>query len=169
LCPIKYYLDFSKIEAHKLELESIGFSLRDTVGDALRIVAPRAHEKALELACRIHPDIPDHLLGDPGRLRQILLNLVGNAIKFTETGEGVVEGSIEAKSRRGIVLHFAVRDTGIGIPKAQQGKVFEAFAQADSSTTRRYGGTGLGLAIAAELVVLMGGKLWMASTIGVGS
>ena len=169
LALINDILDFSKIEARKLELEQNPFHLRDTLTDTLRALAIRAQQKGLELACHVRSDVPDHLLGDPGRLRQILLNLVGNAIKFTETGEVVVEGSIEAKSRRGLVLHFAVRDTGIGIPKEQQGKVFEAFAQADSSTTRRYGGTGLGLAIAAELVVLMGGKLWMQSAIGVGS
>jgi signal transduction histidine kinase/CheY-like chemotaxis protein len=169
LALINDILDFSKIEARKLELERSPFDLRDTLTDTLKALAVRAQQKGLELACDVQSDVPDRLLGDPGRLRQILLNLVGNAIKFTEEGEVVVEGGIESRGKRELVLRFAVRDTGIGIPKEQQGKVFEAFAQADSSTTRRYGGTGLGLAIASELVGLMGGKLWMESTIGVGS
>jgi signal transduction histidine kinase/DNA-binding response OmpR family regulator len=169
LALINDILDFSKIEARKLELEQSPFDLRDTLTETLKALAVRAQQKDLELACYVHSDVPDRLLGDPGRLRQILLNLVGNAIKFTEEGEVVLEGGIESRSRRELVLRFAVRDTGIGIPKEHQGKVFEAFAQADSSTTRRYGGTGLGLAIASELVGLMGGKLWMESAIGVGS
>jgi signal transduction histidine kinase/CheY-like chemotaxis protein len=169
LALINDILDFSKIEARKLELERSPFDLRDTLTDTLKALAVRAQQKGLELACDVQSDVPDRLLGDPGRLRQILLNLVGNAIKFTEEGEVVLEGGIESRGKRELVLRFAVRDTGIGIPKEQQGKVFEAFAQADSSTTRRYGGTGLGLAIASELVGLMGGKLWMESTIGVGS
>jgi signal transduction histidine kinase/DNA-binding response OmpR family regulator len=169
LALINDILDFSKIEARKLELEQSPFDLRDTLTDTLKALAVRAQQKGLELACYVHSDVPDRLLGDPGRLRQILLNLVGNAIKFTEEGEVVLEGGIESRNKRELVLRFAVRDTGIGIPKEHQGKVFEAFAQADSSTTRRYGGTGLGLAIASELVGLMGGKLWMESAIGVGS
>ena len=169
LALINDILDFSKIEARKLELEQSPFDLRDTLTDTLKALAVRSQQKGLELACHVQSDVPDRLLGDPGRLRQILLNLVGNAIKFTEEGEVVLEGGIESRTKRELVLRFAVRDTGIGIPKEHQGKVFEAFAQADSSTTRRYGGTGLGLAIASELVGLMGGKLWMESTIGVGS
>ena len=169
LALINDILDFSKIEARKLELEQSPFDLRDTLTDTLKALAVRAQQKGLELACHVQSDVPDRLLGDPGRLRQILLNLVGNAIKFTEEGEVVLEGEIESRSKRELVLRFAVRDTGIGIPKEHQGKVFEAFAQADSSTTRRYGGTGLGLAIASELVGLMGGKLWMESSLGVGS
>ena len=162
-------LDFSKIEARKLELESIGFSLRDTVGDALRIVAPRAHEKALELACRIHPDVPDALMGDPGRLRQVLLNLVGNAIKFTERGEVVVTAEIVNDTGDDVHIHFVVRDTGIGIPSSKQWQIFGPFVQADGSTTRRYGGTGLGLAISAQLVELMAGRIWIDSEVGKGS
>ncbi|MCI0658416.1 MAG: ATP-binding protein, partial [Acidobacteria bacterium] len=123
-------LDFSKIEARKLELEQGPFDLRDTLTDTLKALAVRAQQKGLELACHVQSDVPDRLLGDPGRLRQILLNLVGNAIKFTEEGEVVLEGGIESRNKRELVLHFAVRDTGIGIPKGHQGKVFEAFAQA---------------------------------------
>ncbi len=163
-------LDFSKIEARKLELESIGFSLRDTVGDALRIVAPRAHEKALELACRIHPDVPDGLVGDPGRLRQVLLNLVGNAIKFTDRGEVVVTAeTVNDTGGDEVHIHFVVSDTGIGIPSSKQWQIFGPFVQADGSTTRRYGGTGLGLAISAQLVELMAGRIWIDSEVGKGS
>ncbi len=162
-------LDFSKIEARKLELEVIGFGLRDTVADALRIVAPRAHEKALELACRIHPDVPDTLVGDPGRLRQVLLNLVGNAIKFTERGEVVVTAEVTDNDSDDVHIHFVVSDTGIGIPSSKQWEIFGPFVQADGSTTRRYGGTGLGLAISAQLVELMGGHIWIDSEVGKGS
>jgi two-component system, sensor histidine kinase and response regulator len=163
-------LDFSKIEARKLELESIGFSLRDTVGDALRIVAPRAHEKSLELACRIHPDVPDALVGDPGRLRQVLLNLVGNAIKFTDRGEVVVTAeTVNDTGGDEVQIHFVVSDTGIGIPSSKQWQIFGPFVQADGSTTRRYGGTGLGLAISAQLVELMAGRIWIDSEVGKGS
>jgi two-component system, sensor histidine kinase and response regulator len=170
LCLVNDILDFSKIEARKLELESIGFSLRDTVGDALRIVAPRAHEKALELACRIHPDVPDGLMGDPGRLRQVLLNLVGNAIKFTDRGEVVVTAeTVNDTSADEVRIHFVVRDTGIGIPSSKQWQIFGPFVQADGSTTRRYGGTGLGLAISAQLVELMAGRIWIDSEVGKGS
>ena len=162
-------LDFSKIEARKLELESIGFSLRDAVGDALRIVAPRAHEKALELACRIHPAVPDALMGDPGRLRQVVLNLVGNAIKFTDRGEVVVTAEVVNDTGDDVHIHFVVRDTGIGIPSSKQWEIFGPFVQADGSTTRRYGGTGLGLAISAQLVELMAGRIWIDSEVGKGS
>ena len=162
-------LDFSKIEARKLELEAIEFGLRDTVADALRIVAPRAHEKALELACRIHPDVPDTLVGDPGRLRQVLLNLVGNAIKFTEHGEVVVTAERVNDASDDVHIHFVVSDTGIGIPSSKQWEIFGPFVQADGSTTRRYGGTGLGLAISAQLVELMGGRIWIDSEVGKGS
>ncbi len=162
-------LDFSKIEARRLELETVAFSLRDTVGDALRIVAPRAHEKGLELACRIRPDVPDSLVGDPGRLRQVLLNIVGNAIKFTEHGEVVVTAEIADDAHDDVGVHFIVHDTGIGVPSEQQWKIFGAFVQADGSTTRRYGGTGLGLAISSQLVELMGGRVWIDSEVGRGS
>jgi len=162
-------LDFSKIEARRLELESVAFSLRDTVADALRLVAPRAHEKGLELAWQIDSEVPDALLGDPGRLRQVLLNLVGNAVKFTEQGEVVVAVELMEAPTEEVRLHFAVRDTGIGVPADRQWQIFGAFVQADGSTTRKYGGTGLGLTISAELVELMHGRIWIDSEVGRGS
>ncbi len=163
-------LDFSKIEAGKLELEYSSFDLRDDLGDTLNTLALRAHQKGLELACHIAPEVPETVVGDPVRLRQILINLVGNAIKFTERGEVVVDVRLEATEKPGEgQLHFSVRDTGIGIPAEKQAMIFEAFAQADGSTTRRYGGTGLGLAIALRLVQRMGGRLWVESASGLGS
>jgi signal transduction histidine kinase/DNA-binding response OmpR family regulator len=162
-------LDFSKIEARRLQLDRVGFNLRDALEDTMRVLAPRAHQKGLELACHIHPDVPDMLVGDPLRLRQIVVNLVGNAVKFTESGEVVLR--VKARSRRNgtVQLDFAVTDTGIGIPPEKQAVIFEAFSQADSSTTRRYGGTGLGLAISAQLVELMGGRIMVESQAGQGS
>jgi signal transduction histidine kinase/DNA-binding response OmpR family regulator len=162
-------LDFSKIEAGKLDLESIIFSLRERVGDVLKSLALRAHGKGLELACRIRPDVPDALLGDPSRLSQIVTNLVGNAVKFTEQGEVVVEVKCDSQTADEVVLHFTVSDTGIGIPEEKLGQIFEAFTQADASTTRRHGGTGLGLAIGSRLVGLMGGRIWAESAMGEGS
>jgi len=162
-------LDFSKIEARKLQLDHVAFNLRDLLEDTMRILAPRADQKGVELACHIHPDVPDALLGDPLRLRQVVVNLVGNAIKFTDQGEVVLrvqaESSVEGKAQ----LHFSVTDTGIGIAPEQQAIIFEAFSQADGSTTRRYGGTGLGLAISQQLVELMGGRIWVESQVGQGS
>ena len=169
LALINDILDFSKIEARKLRLEEAPFDLRDALADSLKALALRAQQKGLELVWHVRPDVPEMLVGDPGRLRQILLNLVGNAIKFTERGEVVVRAEAESLDGKEAVLRFAVSDTGIGIPEEQQQRVFEAFAQGDSSTTRKYGGTGLGLAIASELVGLMGGKLWLRSTPGEGS
>jgi PAS domain S-box-containing protein len=174
-------LDFSKIEAGKLDLDRAPFSLRAALNDTLRSLALRAHRKGLELVGRINPDVPDFFLGDTGRLRQVLTNLVGNAIKFTEAGEVVVE--VEALEEDGSSEHgesqdsqappstllFSVRDTGIGIPREKQQKIFEAFEQADTSTTRRYGGTGLGLSIASRLVGLMGGRITVESEPGHGS
>jgi signal transduction histidine kinase/DNA-binding response OmpR family regulator len=161
-------LDFSKIEARKLDLEPIDFRLRDSVADALRPLALRAHAKGLELAYHVRPDVPDALVGDPGRVRQVLVNLVGNAVKFTDQGEVAVE--VEAETAEDAVeLHFAVRDTGIGIPADKLERVFEPFVQADSSTTRTHGGTGLGLTISARLVELMHGRLWAESRGGQGS
>ncbi len=162
-------LDFSKIEAQKLDLDRVAFALRDNVDDTMKLLASRAHEKGLELACHIDPDIPDDVTGDPGRLRQILLNLVGNAIKFTEQGEVVVDVEQTEHTDETVTLHFAVRDTGIGIAPDKQWQVFGPFVQADASTTRRYGGTGLGLAISAQLVELMGGRIWIESEEGKGS
>ncbi|HMC82772.1 MAG TPA: response regulator, partial [Candidatus Polarisedimenticolia bacterium] len=162
-------LDFSKIEAGKLELDRVEFNLRDTLEDTLKVLSQRAQQKGLELACHIRPDVPERVLGDPGRLRQILLNLVGNGIKFTDRGEVVLHAEVESRREGEIRLHAAVADTGIGIPPEKQRAIFEAFEQADTSTTREYGGTGLGLAICSQLVDLMGGRLWVESRLGQGS
>jgi PAS domain S-box-containing protein len=162
-------LDFSKIEAGKLELDRTAFSLRDTVEGAVKSLAVRAQQKHLELACHIHKDVPDALAGDALRLRQILLNLAGNAIKFTYRGEVLVRVEIESAEPEGVTLHFAVSDTGPGVPAEKQKMIFGSFAQADTSTTSRYGGTGLGLTIAAQLVALMGGRIWLESRVGHGS
>jgi PAS domain S-box-containing protein len=164
-------LDFSKIEAGRLDLDQADFDLRDAVSHTLKTLAVRAHKKGLELYSRIAPDVPQMLLGDADRVRQIIVNLVGNAIKFTQKGSIVVdvrrdEASEEADPFR---LHFIVRDTGIGIPVEKQQVVFEAFSQVDGSTTRRYGGTGLGLTITKRLVEMMGGKVWVESQLGEGS
>jgi PAS domain S-box-containing protein len=193
LTVINDILDFSKIEARKLHLEAVDFSLRDSLGDTMKALAVRALQKGLELACHVPPDVPDALTGDPGRLRQVLVNLIGNAIKFTDRGEVVVEvkrlstddtDDTDETERKGgrpsssssvpsvssvDELLFSVRDTGIGIPKEKQALIFEAFTQADSSTTREYGGTGLGLTISQRLVEMMGGRLWIESTPGQGS
>jgi two-component system sensor histidine kinase/response regulator len=185
LSVINDILDFSKIEAGKLELEYSPFDLRDSLGDMLNTLALRAHQKGLELACYIAPEVPETVIGDPVRLRQILINLVGNAIKFTDRGEVVVDVQMQnAESRMqngkqdhdssllhsaSCILHFQVRDTGIGIPVEKQAMIFEAFAQADGSTTRHYGGTGLGLAISSRLVQRMGGRIWVESVPGQGS
>jgi signal transduction histidine kinase/DNA-binding response OmpR family regulator len=169
-------LDFSKIEAGKLTLEHIAFQLRHNLGSTLKALALRAHEKGLELTYRVQPEIPDALIGDPGRLRQVMVNLVGNAIKFCARGEVVVDVQLAAGSsaqHRGhaetVALHVAVRDTGIGIPEAKQRLIFEPFTQSDGSTTRQYGGTGLGLTISRQLLELMGGELWVESVVGEGS
>jgi signal transduction histidine kinase/CheY-like chemotaxis protein len=158
-------LDFSKIEAGKLDISSVDFLLRDCIADSLHTLAVRADEKGLELLCQVAPEVPDELLGDPGRLRQIVINLVGNSIKFTAQGEVAVQVALDpgATTEAGVMLHFRVADTGIGIPADKQKAVFEAFEQADASTTRKYGGTGLGLAISRRLVELMGGRLWLES------
>jgi two-component system, sensor histidine kinase and response regulator len=161
-------LDFSKVEARRLTLEHVPFGLRDIVEDAVRLLAPRAYKKDLEVACRIAPEVPDALVGDPGRLRQVLINLVGNAIKFTERGEVTVDVTAN-RVDDDVELMVVVSDTGIGIPPEKQSMIFGAFVQADASTTRRYGGTGLGLAISSQLVELMGGRLWVESEIDRGS
>ena len=162
-------LDFSKIEARKLQLDRVGFKFRDVLEDTMRVLAPRAHKKGIELACHTDLSVPDTLVGDPLRLRQIVLNLVGNAIKFTDQGEVVVQAQLESRHDKKVQVHFSVKDTGIGIPPEKQQVIFEAFSQADSSTTRRYGGTGLGLAISAQLVELMGGTISVESQPGLGS
>jgi PAS domain S-box-containing protein len=162
-------LDFSKVEAHKEQLEHVEFRLRDTIQDTLKSLALRAQEREIELASHFPPDVPDTLIGDPDRLRRIVVNLVGNAVKFTEHGEVVLRANLESQENDDILLHFSVTDTGIGIPPEKQLRIFEAFAQADSSTTRKYGGTGLGLAISARLCELMGGIMWVESEVGRGS
>ena len=162
-------LDFSKIEARKLHLESVEFSLSDVMAQALQPLGPLAEQKGLELACHLLADVPDGLVGDPARLRQVVNNLVGNAIKFTEKGEIVLHAERTALTTSEVELHLTVTDTGIGIPEEKQKTIFEAFTQADGSTTRRYGGTGLGLTISAQLVELMGGRIWVESTPGKGS
>lgn len=169
LSMINQILDFSKIEAGKIVPDPIPFSLRDTVGSAMASLAARAHLKGLEMASNILPHVPDALVGDSHRLRQILLNLVGNAIKFTDRGEIVVHVDTDLQSETSVSLHFAVTDTGIGIPAEKQETIFEAFCQADGSMSRKYGGTGLGLAISSHLVEMMGGKIWVRSEPGVGS
>ncbi|HEV2989362.1 MAG TPA: response regulator [Candidatus Angelobacter sp.] len=162
-------LDFSKIEAGKLDVEIINFQLRDTLDETMRGISLRAHQKGLELACHVLPGVPDALQGDPNRLRQIVINLVGNAIKFTSDGEVVVRVNAEEESADGVVLHFAVTDTGIGIPEEKHRAIFDAFTQADNSMTRKYGGTGLGLAISSRLVAMMNGRMWVDSKPGAGS
>lgn len=162
-------LDFSKIEAGRLDLESISFSVRDVVDDAARLLAVNAARKGLELTCQIDRHVPESLRGDPGRLRQVIMNLVGNAIKFTETGDVVVRVAPLAATGDQVRLHFAVEDSGIGIPQDKQQCIFEAFRQSDSSMTRRFGGTGLGLAISSQLVTLMGGRIWVESVPNQGS
>ncbi len=169
LTVINDILDFSKIEAGKLDIDDIDFSLRDTIGETMKSISVRAHEKGLELVCHIRNDVPDAVIGDPGRLRQIILNLIGNAIKFTEHGEVVLDINTESQNEHEVVLRLAVTDTGIGIPAEKQKVIFDAFAQADGSTTRKYGGTGLGLAIASQLVERMGGRIWVESEGGSGS
>ena len=162
-------LDFSKIEGGMLELEQIDFNLNNSVDDTVKSLAYLAHNKGLELACRIHRDVPVVLVGDPGRLRQVIVNLVGNSLKFTEKGEVVVEVRLEDESEDDVILRFSVKDTGIGIAREKQGKIFEAFSQADESTTRQYGGTGLGLSISSKLTSMMGGKIWVESEPGEGA
>ena len=169
LTVINDILDFSKIEAGKLDLDPIPFDIRDSLGETVKTLSLRAHAKGLELLSDIRPDVPDVIIGDPGRLRQIVVNLSGNAIKFTEKGEVVVSVEVESRSEEAVLLHFAVRDTGIGIPESRQKQIFEAFSQADSSTTRKYGGTGLGLTISTQLVAAMGGRIWVESEEGKGS
>jgi len=162
-------LDFSKIESGKLDFEAIDFNLRDTVSDTLDLLGLRAEQKGLELICNFDPQVPDFVAGDPGRLRQVITNLVGNAIKFTARGEVAVEVDQPECTEQVVTVHFAIRDTGIGIPPERQKVIFDPFQQADGSVTRRYGGTGLGLAISEQLVDIMGGRIWLESEPGKGS
>ena len=162
-------LDFSKIEAGKVELESIDFDVAECIEDALKTVAFRADEKGLELLCEIAESVPTNLIGDPGRLRQIILNLVGNALKFTHQGEITLKVDVESSRANTIIVHFAVSDTGIGIAPEKLDAIFESFSQADTSTTREFGGTGLGLTISRCLTQMMGGRIWVESALGTGS
>ena len=162
-------LDFSKIEEGRLELEKINFNLRNTVEDVAYTLAARAQAKGLEIACLIHPELASSLRGDPGRLRQILVNLVGNAIKFTHQGEIVIQAEPIEETQSHVLVHFSVQDTGVGIPLERQAAIFDRFTQADGSTTRKYGGTGLGLTISKQLVEAMRGKIGVNSNPGVGS
>ena len=162
-------LDFSRLEAHAVTIESRPFSLADTVDSVIRVFAPRAAEKQLDFVYDVDDGVPDRMSGDPLRLRQVLVNLIGNAIKFTHTGKVAVGVAVESRRDEAIVIHFSVCDTGIGISEAKQAVIFEPFVQADASITRLYGGTGLGLAIAQRLVENMGGRLWVESELGKGS
>jgi len=162
-------LDFSKIEARKIELEAIDFNLHDLVNDAVSSLALQAHNKQVELVCGLPSQVPVHVVGDPGRLRQVLINLLGNAVKFTESGEVVTLVEVTSRTGNTVNLQFSVADTGVGIPDEMQSAIFNQFAQADGSTTRQYGGTGLGLTITARLVELMGGTIRVESRIGEGS
>ena len=162
-------LDFSKIEAGKLDFESIGFNLGAALDSTMKALSLRADQKNLELACHILPDVPEALIGDPTRLRQVLVNLVGNAIKFTANGEIVVLVEKESETESGVVIHFSVRDTGAGIAPENRAAIFGAFAQADNSITRKHGGTGLGLTICKRLIEMMEGRIWVESELGLGS
>ena len=169
LMVINEILDYSKIEADKLELEIINFDLRLTIEDMIDVLSITASQNGLELACEVHHEVPSRLRGDPGRLRQILINLAGNAIKFTEKGEVAIRIALEKEDDVGATVRFTVSDTGIGIPQDKMGLLFQSFSQADASTTRKYGGTGLGLAISKGLVELMGGKIGVESEEGKGT
>ena len=169
LTVINDVLDFSKIEAGKLDLEFIDFDLRRAVEDVTDILAVQARTKAVELVTLVAPDVPRVVSGDPGRLRQVLLNLVGNAVKFTEDGEVVIHVGVQAETDTGVLVRFDVVDTGVGLGADQQDEIFDSFAQADASTTRRFGGTGLGLAISKQLVRLMSGDIGVESELGKGS
>ena len=162
-------LDLSRIEAGKQVLAAEAFDLRESLEGTMKPLALRARQQGLQLAWHVHRDVPRQLLGDYSRLRQIVTNLVGNAIKFTEQGEIVLDAALEASSSQEAVLHFMVRDTGIGIPSDKQAKIFGMFEQVDTSLTRTRGGAGLGLAIASQLVGLMGGRIWVESDVGRGS
>jgi signal transduction histidine kinase/CheY-like chemotaxis protein len=169
LSVINDILDFSKIEAGKIDFEALDFGIRDGLEATLRTVAVRSDEKGLELLCEVAPEVPETLVGDFSRLRQIVINLLGNAIKFTDHGEVALKVEVESQSGQSCLLHFIVSDTGIGIPPEKQQSIFDAFSQADNSTTRKYGGTGLGLSISMRLVAMMGGRIWVRSEIGHGS
>jgi signal transduction histidine kinase/CheY-like chemotaxis protein len=169
LTVINDILDFSKIEAGKIDLEAIDFDLRDSLEGTLKALGPRAHEKRIELLCEVAPGVPELVRGDSTRLRQVVVNLAGNAIKFTDEGEVAVRVFVEDAIGEARMLHFTVSDTGVGIPRDKQKLIFDPFSQADTSTTRKYGGTGLGLTISSRLVSMMGGKIWLESEVGRGT
>jgi signal transduction histidine kinase/DNA-binding response OmpR family regulator len=169
LTVINDILDFSKIEAGKIDLEAIDFNLRESLEITLKTLALRADEKGLELLCEVAPEVPEIVRGDSSRLRQIVVNLVGNAIKFTDVGEVAIKVQLESREGSECVFRFTVADTGIGIPEDKRESIFDPFSQADTSTTRKYGGTGLGLTISTRLVRMMGGKIWVESEMGSGS
>tara|TARA_R110002111_G_scaffold262794_2_gene341073 strand:- start:5452 stop:9540 length:4089 start_codon:yes stop_codon:yes gene_type:complete len=169
LSVINDILDFSKIEAGRFDLDTAPFHLRENLGDTMKSLAVRAHHKNLELAFHLAPDVPDTIVGDRFRLRQIIVNLVGNAIKFTDEGEIVLDVNVESQTEKNVQLHFVVRDTGIGIPEEKQQQIFQAFEQVDESMTRRYSGTGLGLTIASRLIEMMEGRIWVLSEVNQGS
>jgi two-component system sensor histidine kinase/response regulator len=169
LTVINDILDFSKIEAGKIDLESVDFNLRDSLESTLKTVALRADEKGLELLCEVAPEVPEVVCGDSTRLRQVVINLVGNAVKFTDAGEIAVRVQTESREANHCVLHFTVADTGVGIPEEKRDLIFAPFSQADTSTTRKYGGTGLGLTISTRLVEMKGGRIWVDSEVGRGS
>ena len=162
-------LDFSKIEAGKLDLEHLDFDLRSTLDDVVDVLALKAHQKSVELTCLVAPDVPSLVQGDPGRLRQTITNLVGNAVKFTDQGEVAINVTLEAEEETSVLLRFTVRDTGIGIPPEKLSTLFQPFTQVDASTTRRFGGSGLGLSISQRLATLMGGSVGVESVVGTGS
>jgi signal transduction histidine kinase len=162
-------LDFSKVEAGKIELDPFAFPLRDSLEETLNMVALQAHEKGLELLGDVHSDVPEYVVGDAVRIRQIVVNLIGNGVKFTQHGEVALIVAVQSRDQDRMQLHFMVRDTGIGIPAEKQEMIFEAFSQGDGSTTRRFGGTGLGLTISARLVEAMDGQIWVDSAPGQGS
>jgi signal transduction histidine kinase/CheY-like chemotaxis protein len=164
LSVINDILDFSKIEAGRLELDPVSFNIRDLVEETVRALALRAHEKGLELTCDVLPEVPEFVVGDITRIRQVMVNLLGNAVKFTQQGAVELEVILQSQTAAGLCLQFSVRDTGIGIPQDKQKMIFDAFSQADGSTTRKFGGTGLGLTISSRLVEAMGGKIWVEST-----
>jgi PAS domain S-box-containing protein len=166
---INHILDFSTLEAGKLQLDAMSFDLRKTLEEVIGMHAISAHSKGLQLLLAVHPNVPASVVGDPTRLRQILINLVGNALKFTPRGEVALEVCRETESKGHSIFHFSVRDTGIGIPRDKQKLIFAAFSQADSSLARTFGGTGLGLAISKRLVGIMGGQMWVESEVGRGS
>jgi two-component system, sensor histidine kinase and response regulator len=169
LAVINDILDFSKIEAGRLELDPVSFNIRDLVEDTVRALALRAHEKGLEVICDILPEVPEYVVGDITRIRQVMVNLMGNAVKFTQQGEVELEVTLQSQTADRLFLQFLVRDTGIGIPQDKQKMIFDAFSQADGSTTRKFGGTGLGLTISGRLVEAMGGRIWVESTPAKGS